>query len=155
MANTKTTFGVLIHGAGWVSTQHIAAFQNNPHTEIVAISSRKLTSAQKRADEAGLKHVGIYDDLEKALKHDGVDIVSVCTPQHLHAENVITAAASGNPWPVYAQACRVMSLQRMGRTDQAGAALTALRTVMENTSFDDAGLAQKLMRQAGAGSSGG
>ncbi|MCF6285802.1 MAG: Gfo/Idh/MocA family oxidoreductase, partial [Candidatus Hydrogenedentes bacterium] len=86
--------GVLIHGAGWVSTQHIQAFQNNPHTEIVAISSRTLESAQSRAAEFDLD-VPCYDDYEKALAHPGVDIVSVCTPQHLHPENTIAAAKAG------------------------------------------------------------
>jgi len=92
MADRK--LGVLIHGAGWVSTQHIAAFVANPNTEIVAISSRTLASAQKRADEAGLD-AACYDDYEAALAHEGVDIVSVCTPQHVHAENTIAAANAG------------------------------------------------------------
>lgn len=87
--------GVLVHGAGWVSTQHIKAFANNPHTKVVAISSRKLESAKKRADEAGLDKIGLYNNFEQALKHDGVDIVSVCTPQYLHAENTIAAAEVG------------------------------------------------------------
>lgn len=87
--------GVLVHGAGWVSTQHIAAYSNNPHTEVVAVSSRKLTSAQARVDEAELDGVAVYDDYEKALAHDGVDIVCVCTPQHIHAENAIAAAEAG------------------------------------------------------------
>ncbi len=93
MKNRK--YGVLVHGAGWVSGQHIAAFKRNPSTEVVAISSRKLASAQARADEAGLKGVGIYDKFEAALKHDGVDIVSICTPQHVHCGNVLSAAAAG------------------------------------------------------------
>ncbi len=88
--------GVLVHGAGWVSTQHIAAYNNNPHTEVVAISSRKLASAQARADEAELEGIGLYDDYEQALAHDGVDIVCVCTPQQIHAENAIAAAEAGN-----------------------------------------------------------
>ncbi len=87
--------GVLVHGAGWVSGQHIAAFSRNPHTKVVAISSRQRASAQARADEAGLKGIGIYDDFEAALKHEGVDIVSICTPQHVHCSNVLMAAASG------------------------------------------------------------
>ena len=78
-----------------VSTQHIKAFEANPHTEVVAISSRKLASCQARAEEAGLEGIGLYDSYEQALKHDGVDIVSVCTPQYLHAENTIAAAESG------------------------------------------------------------
>jgi predicted dehydrogenase len=90
-------FGVLIHGAGWVSTQHIAAFQHNPATEVVAISSRRLDSAKRRAQEAGLTGIGLYDDLDQALRHPGVDIVVVCTPQHVHCANVLAAARAGKP----------------------------------------------------------
>ena len=87
--------GVLIHGAGWVSTQHILAFRSNPHTRIAAISSRTLASCKKRAQEAGLADVAFYDDYETALAHEGVDIVSVCTPQHVHCANVVAAAQAG------------------------------------------------------------
>ena len=89
------TLGVLIHGAGWVSTQHLAAYVNNPVTEVVAVSSRSLDSARRRTDEAGLTDVGLYDDLDAALKHPGVDVVSICTPQHVHCPNVLAAAAAG------------------------------------------------------------
>lgn len=86
---------VLIHGAGWVAGEHIKAFAANPHTQVVAISSRKRSSCERKAAEAGLTDVAFYTDYEKALAHEGIDIVSVCTPQHLHAENVITAAQAG------------------------------------------------------------
>ena len=87
--------GVLVHGAGWVSTQHIMAYTKNPHTEVVAVSSRKLSSARTRAEEAGLEDIGLYDNYEQALSHDGVDIVCVCTPQRFHAGNTIAAAEAG------------------------------------------------------------
>jgi predicted dehydrogenase len=87
--------GVLVHGAGWVSGEHIKAFGANPHTRVVAVSSRRLESARRRATGAGLKDAGIYDDLDRALGHPGVDIVSICTPQHVHAENAIRAARAG------------------------------------------------------------
>jgi len=90
----KRTFGILIHGAGWVSAQHIAAFQGNPATRVVAISSRSLASAQRRAQEAGLTEVACFDDLKRALRHPEVDIVSICTPQHVHCANVLTAASA-------------------------------------------------------------
>ncbi len=92
---SERKLGVLIHGAGWVSTQHIKAFQANPHTEVVAISSRRMESCRRRAEEAELEGVALYTDYEGALKHDGVDIVSICTPQHLHPENAIAAAEAG------------------------------------------------------------
>lgn len=86
--------GVLIHGAGWVSTQHISAFNNNPDAEIVAISSRTRASAEKRAEEAGLD-VPCFDNYEEALALPNVNIVSICTPQHIHAQNAIAAARAG------------------------------------------------------------
>ncbi len=92
---SERKLGVLVHGAGWVSGEHIKAFNKNPHTEVVAISSRRLESCQQRAAEAGLEGVAFYTDYEKALAHEGVDIVSVCTPQQCHADNTIAAAEAG------------------------------------------------------------
>jgi predicted dehydrogenase len=46
-------------------------------------------------EEAGLSDVTLYDSLEDALGHPGVDIVSICTPQHVHCENVLAAAEAG------------------------------------------------------------
>ena len=70
----KSKLGILIHGAGWVSTQHIEAYKDNPFTEIVAISSRTLEGAQARAKDEGLD-VPVFDNYEKALTASGVDIV--------------------------------------------------------------------------------
>jgi predicted dehydrogenase len=88
-------YGVLIHGAGWVAAQHLAAFSKNPTTRVLAISSQSAESARRLAAQAGLRRVAIYDDLDQALRHNGVDIVSICTPQHVHCENVLAAAAAG------------------------------------------------------------
>lgn len=92
---SEKKLGVLILGAGWVSTQHIKAFQTNPNTEIVGICSRRLESCKMRAEEAGLTNIETYTDYEKALKQDNIDIVSICTPQHLHAEHTIAVAEAG------------------------------------------------------------
>ena len=61
---TDKQLGVLVHGAGWVSGEHIRAYQNNPHARVVAISSRRMESAS-RAEAAGLKDVRLYTDYEK------------------------------------------------------------------------------------------
>jgi UDP-N-acetyl-2-amino-2-deoxyglucuronate dehydrogenase len=81
----KKNFGVLIRGAGWVSTQHLAAFHENPATRVVAVSSRSLVGARKRASEAGLKEADGYDNFAEALRRPDVDIVCVCTPPHIHS----------------------------------------------------------------------
>jgi predicted dehydrogenase len=92
---SKQSYGVLVVGAGWVSTQHIAAYVRNPHANVVAICDLRLDQARQRAAEAGLADVALYDDLDKALRHPGVDIVSICTPQHAHCRQVLAAAAAG------------------------------------------------------------
>ncbi len=92
---TDRRYGVLVHGAGWVASQHVQAFLNNPHADVVAVSSRRLASARRLADAYDLDDVTCYDDLARALKQDNVDIVCVCTPQHVHCENVLAAAAAG------------------------------------------------------------
>ncbi len=86
--------GVLIHGAGWVAGQHAAAFSNNPYSEVVAVSSRRISSAARLVAEHGLD-AATFDDLDAALAHPGVDIVCVCSPQHLHCQHVQAAAAAG------------------------------------------------------------
>ena len=92
---SEKTYGILIHGAGWVSAQHIAAYKNNPATRIVAICDLSRDVAQRRAQELGLCDVAFYSDLDEALQHPGVDAVSICTPQHVHCQGVLAAAAAG------------------------------------------------------------
>jgi predicted dehydrogenase len=85
---------VAIQGAGNVSTEHIKAYQNNPHTRVVAIGSRTLEGAKKKAAATGVD-CAVYDNYEELLKHPGLDIISICTPPHLHAQECIRAAESG------------------------------------------------------------
>ena len=66
---------VLVHGAGWVSTQHIAALLRNPHTEVVGICSKTVDEARHRASEFGLNAVQVYEDLGKALDESKADVV--------------------------------------------------------------------------------
>ena len=88
-------FGVLVVGAGWVSGQHLAAYAGNPRAAVVAICDCFPEKARQRAREAQLSDVAIYEDVEKAVAHPGVDMVSICTPQHLHCRHVLTAAEAG------------------------------------------------------------
>jgi len=40
MKKARKKFGCAVHGAGWVSTEHIRAYMLNPHCRVVALSSR-------------------------------------------------------------------------------------------------------------------
>ena len=88
------TLGVGIVGTGWVCGEHIRAFQTNPTTEVVALCGRTEEGARAKAAEFGLD-CAIYTDFERMLAHDGVDIVSVATPPHLHRAQAVAAASAG------------------------------------------------------------
>jgi predicted dehydrogenase len=87
--------GVAVHGAGWVSGEHIKSYLKNPLARVVAISSRKRESAEARAREAGLGSVKIYDRYEDLLADPEVQAVSLCTPPNLHPQETIQAAEAG------------------------------------------------------------
>ena len=85
------TYGVAIQGAGNVSTEHIKAYINNPHTEVVAIGSRTKKGALDKVKEMELS-CDVYDDYDEMLKNEKVDIVSICTPAERHSIETIKAA---------------------------------------------------------------
>jgi predicted dehydrogenase len=91
------TLGVGLVGVGWVAAQHLQAFQHNPHARIVALCTRDETRARRRLKAAGIDLAGVrftrrYDDL---LGASDIDIVSIATPNHLHADQTVRAARAG------------------------------------------------------------
>ena len=86
--------GVAIQGAGWVAGEHMKAYAQNPHTEVVAICSRTRGGAELKLAETGVS-CRVCDTYAEMLADDQVDIVSVCTPNHLHAAEAIQAAQAG------------------------------------------------------------
>ncbi len=89
------TLGVGILGTGWVSGEHIRAFEANPDTEVRAILSRERARAAAKAEEHGLTRSRAYEHLEQLLEDPGIQIVSICTPHHLHVPQAVAAAKAG------------------------------------------------------------
>lgn len=94
MSEPERRIRVAIHGAGWVSTQHLAAYLAHPGVEVVAIGSRTTEGARRLAQTRGLD-VSVHDDLATMLEREKVDAVSLCTPPGLHADDTVTAARAG------------------------------------------------------------
>ncbi len=86
--------GVAIQGAGNIARYHIKAYQNNPHTEVVAIGDIDEARARACAAECGLS-CAIYTDFASMLAHSRVELVSICTPNYRHAAETIRAAQAG------------------------------------------------------------
>ena len=91
------TLGVGLVGVGWVATQHLQAFLHNPHARVVALCSRDPGRARERLAAAGIhlpdaRFTTKYRDL---LSATDVDIISIATPNHLHAAQAVAAARAG------------------------------------------------------------
>lgn len=86
--------GAAIWGGGWVAGEHLKAYLANPNTHVVAIGSRTKEGARARATESGVE-CDVYDDLDEMLKRDDLDVVSICTPHHLHVSDLEKIATAG------------------------------------------------------------
>lgn len=87
--------GVGIIGIGWVSGEHIKAYQANPHSEVVALSSHSRANAEAARARHGLANARVYTDYQDLLKDERVDVVSICSTNEVHAEQAVAAAEAG------------------------------------------------------------
>ncbi|HET7745708.1 MAG TPA: Gfo/Idh/MocA family oxidoreductase [Vicinamibacteria bacterium] len=89
--------GVGVSGIGWCASEHIKAFLENPHCEVRLLHVRDEARAREKLARYGVQVPGArftkrYEDL---LESDAVDIVSITTPNHLHAGQAVAAARAG------------------------------------------------------------
>lgn len=89
------TFGVGMVGTGWVSGEHLRAYEANPHTEVRGMVGLTAELAQAKVREHSLAGCQIYESLEAMLDDPNIHIVSICTPHHLHVPQGIAAARAG------------------------------------------------------------
>jgi len=91
------TLGVGISGIGWCAAEHIKAFLKNPHTEVRLLHGRDEARVREKLSGYGVAVPGArftkrYEDL---LQSQDIDIVSITTPNHLHATQAVAAARAG------------------------------------------------------------
>lgn len=82
-----------IVGLGWAGETHLKAYLQQPGVEVVAVADPN----ERRLGEIGrvyeIEHR--FSDYTDLIARDDVDIVSVATPNHLHAPVSIAALESG------------------------------------------------------------
>jgi predicted dehydrogenase len=89
--------GVGVTGIGWCAAQHIAAFQKNAHAEVRWLHARDEERAQQTLarEKLSLPGVRLTTRFEDLLEAGDVDIISITTPNHLHADQAVAAARAG------------------------------------------------------------
>ena len=89
------TLGVGLIGTGWVSGAHIDTFARIEGCRVVAVCSRSLSRAKAKLAEHGLTEATPYDDLDRFLADEAMDIVVIATPHPNHPAETIAAAQAG------------------------------------------------------------
>jgi predicted dehydrogenase len=89
--------GVAVVGIGWVAIQHLTAFARNPHARVTFLVGRNEGRARARIEDAKLDfpNARFTTRFKDVLESPDVDIVSIATPNHLHAPQAIAAARAG------------------------------------------------------------
>jgi predicted dehydrogenase len=84
---------VAVIGAGFMGSMHAAIFAREPSAELVAVVDKNLDLARSVAARfAGTKAYASHDEL---LAAETLDLVSICTPDHLHLEPALAVAQKG------------------------------------------------------------
>ena len=90
--NDPIRVGVI--GAGAISqVAHLPVLRRLPGVEVAAICDNDVGKAQALAARFDVKDT--YDDIEEVLRYANVDVVVICTPNHLHEIHVMSALAAG------------------------------------------------------------
>ncbi len=76
-----------------MSHAHAKGYSESPHAEIVALADISEENARAFQQEWGGDE--IYSDYHEMLARANLDIVSICTWPHLHADMVVAAAEAG------------------------------------------------------------
>lgn len=78
-------------GAGAIGNTHLLGFENNNKCQIVAIASRTEEHAKAAAEKFQIAKIYIGDNWKEMLRKEDLDIVSICTPNYLHAPMILEA----------------------------------------------------------------
>ncbi len=86
---------------GFIGKVHTYAYATLPFfykdlpfkIRLAGVYNRTLAVAQKAKEAYGFEFA--TDDIDEVFRHDDIDAVSICLPNHLHAECVLKAAQCG------------------------------------------------------------
>ena len=92
----KGKIKVAIVGTGRISDLHAIEYLQNPDAEIIALCDSNIDLAKTRAKNWGCsKDVEIFDDFDKVLNNDKVDLIELLLPHHMHLKTSLKAIEAG------------------------------------------------------------
>jgi len=92
-AQTTTTLRWGVVGTGGIAHSMAPRIQQADNADLVAVSSRKMATAQEFAESFGLSYA--FDSWADMLAFDGVDAIYIATPTSVKEEISLAAAGAG------------------------------------------------------------
>ena len=87
------TIKVALAGAGAFGTKHLDGIRNIDGVEVISLVGRELGKTREVAAKYGIGHV--TTDLADSLALEDVDVVILCTPTQMHADQTIACLKAG------------------------------------------------------------
>jgi len=78
-------------GAGGFGYLHLSGYKKNENCELIAVASRTEQHAKIAAEKFDIPEWYFGDDWKKMLEENRLDVVSICSPNYLHAPMTIEA----------------------------------------------------------------
>lgn len=107
-------YNICIIGCGARGKGHAKAWDNRTDTQVAAVCDIREDRMTELAREY---NAAAYEDYRDAICHEGIDIVSVCTPTHLHPE--VTCHAAENGKHIFCEKPLALTLEDGGRALEA------------------------------------
>ena len=92
MSKRKSKLKVGVIGLGWAGREHLKKYVANAHVEVIGVADVTPEAADRVAEVYGVK---AHYDPKELLDAEGLDAVSICTPNVFHAPLAIDAAKRG------------------------------------------------------------
>ena len=88
--NKTLRFGIL--GCGVIAGVHAEAIGSLDEAELAGASDFNAQFGRQFCEKRGVR---FYDSYDEMLADESIDVISVCTPSHCHADNAIRALRAG------------------------------------------------------------
>lgn len=82
-------------GAGTFGSRHIQAYDRHPEVELVGVLDLNRELAEAAVAKFSREPVPVFSDIDELLAIDGLQAVSVVTPDHLHLQPALAVAQAG------------------------------------------------------------
>lgn len=142
---SKIRVGVI--GAGYMGRAHAICYLEDPDAEVAMVAASRAERAEGLA-----KHVGSRwtTDWEEVISDPGVDVIDICTPNHLHLPIALAAIRHRKPFLIEKPLARNVdeALQIVKEQEESG----VLAVYGENLRFAPAYVkAKEIIDQGGIG----